>query len=206
MKLKPLEISLDLPIKTYDIDFAGIVSNIVYIRWLEDLRLKMFEHHFAANFGCTVVRAMVNNPWPKKNTVREQFSHYIRTKHQYWVMKRARMSVRSTDLPTFMRTYLFRTRIRDESVTGLAFHTSPQGGLQSVSSAKISTPRITNDGELSLQLVRHLSDESIRHSSFESVLSFLACLRRTADLSANAWHKVVRVYTYITHIILEPKW
>jgi acyl-CoA thioester hydrolase len=46
MKVKPLEISLDLPIKTYDIDFAGIVSNIVYIRWLEDLRLKMLESHF----------------------------------------------------------------------------------------------------------------------------------------------------------------
>jgi acyl-CoA thioester hydrolase len=46
MKIKPLEISLDLPIKTYDIDFAGIVSNIVYIRWLEDLRLKMLESHF----------------------------------------------------------------------------------------------------------------------------------------------------------------
>ena len=25
-----------LPIRTYDIDFAGIVSNIVFIRWLED--------------------------------------------------------------------------------------------------------------------------------------------------------------------------
>ncbi|MEN9567996.1 MAG: hypothetical protein RLZZ69_3192 [Cyanobacteriota bacterium] len=46
MKVKPLEVTLDLPIKTYDIDFAGIVSNIVYIRWLEDLRLKMFEYHF----------------------------------------------------------------------------------------------------------------------------------------------------------------
>jgi acyl-CoA thioester hydrolase len=46
MKIKPLEISLDLTIKTYDIDFAGIVSNIVYIRWLEDLRLKMLEPHF----------------------------------------------------------------------------------------------------------------------------------------------------------------
>jgi acyl-CoA thioester hydrolase len=32
-----------LPIRTYDIDFAGIVSNIVYIRWLEDLRLAMME-------------------------------------------------------------------------------------------------------------------------------------------------------------------
>ena len=43
MKQKPLEVKLSLPIQTYDIDFAGIVSNIVYIRWLEDLRLKMLE-------------------------------------------------------------------------------------------------------------------------------------------------------------------
>ena len=43
MKPKPLEVTLNLSIQTYDIDFAGIVSNIVYIRWLEDLRLKMLE-------------------------------------------------------------------------------------------------------------------------------------------------------------------
>ena len=43
MKEKSLEVNLDFTIKTYDIDFAGIVSNIVYIRWLEDLRLKMLE-------------------------------------------------------------------------------------------------------------------------------------------------------------------
>jgi acyl-CoA thioester hydrolase len=30
-----------IEIKTYDIDYAGIVSNIVYVRWLEDLRLAM---------------------------------------------------------------------------------------------------------------------------------------------------------------------
>jgi len=30
-----------IEIKTYDIDFAGIVGNIVYVRWLEDLRLAM---------------------------------------------------------------------------------------------------------------------------------------------------------------------
>jgi len=29
-----------IEIKTYDIDFAGIVSNIVYVRWLEDLALR----------------------------------------------------------------------------------------------------------------------------------------------------------------------
>jgi acyl-CoA thioester hydrolase len=43
---KPLEIELQLPVKTYDIDFAGIVSNIVYIRWLEDLRLEMLSNFF----------------------------------------------------------------------------------------------------------------------------------------------------------------
>lgn len=43
MNQKTLEVSLNLPVKTYDIDFAGIVSNIVYIRWLEDLRLEMLK-------------------------------------------------------------------------------------------------------------------------------------------------------------------
>ncbi|MFM9267953.1 thioesterase family protein [Tychonema sp. BBK16] len=38
---RPLEIELSFPVQTYDIDFAGIVSNIVYIRWLEDLRIAL---------------------------------------------------------------------------------------------------------------------------------------------------------------------
>ena len=41
-------VELDLPIQTYDIDFAGIVSNIVYVRWLEDLRIKMLAQHYIA--------------------------------------------------------------------------------------------------------------------------------------------------------------
>ncbi len=39
-------VELDLPIRSYDIDFAGIVSNLVYVRWLEDLRLTMLEQHY----------------------------------------------------------------------------------------------------------------------------------------------------------------
>src|ERR1700736_2752697 len=35
-----------LPIRTYDIDFAGIVSNIVFIRWLEDLRLGLLDQSY----------------------------------------------------------------------------------------------------------------------------------------------------------------
>jgi len=36
----------DIVVKTYDIDFAGIVSNLVYIRWLEDLRLAMMDEAY----------------------------------------------------------------------------------------------------------------------------------------------------------------
>ncbi|MBW4560148.1 MAG: acyl-CoA thioesterase [Mojavia pulchra JT2-VF2] len=42
---RPLELQLAIPVRTYDIDFAGIVNNIVYIRWLEDLRLKFLNEH-----------------------------------------------------------------------------------------------------------------------------------------------------------------
>ena len=59
MKKKPFEIALDLPIKTYDIDFAGIVSNIVYIRWLEDLRLKMINCKYYLQFLQIVVILMI---------------------------------------------------------------------------------------------------------------------------------------------------
>lgn len=42
----PYQIVLPIAVRTYDIDFAGIVSNIVYIRWLEDLRLQMLAEFF----------------------------------------------------------------------------------------------------------------------------------------------------------------
>ncbi len=43
----PRSLSIDLVflVRTYDIDFVGIVNNIVYIRWLEDLRLKVLKEH-----------------------------------------------------------------------------------------------------------------------------------------------------------------
>lgn len=38
-------ISIEIPFKvnTYDIDIAGHLNNIVYVRWLEDLRIKCFS-------------------------------------------------------------------------------------------------------------------------------------------------------------------
>jgi acyl-CoA thioester hydrolase len=37
---------LPLRVQTYDIDVAGIVSNIVFVRWLEDLRLGLMEQAY----------------------------------------------------------------------------------------------------------------------------------------------------------------
>ena len=41
-----LEVTIPITIRTYQIDFAGIVSNTVYVQWLEDLRMKFLEEHF----------------------------------------------------------------------------------------------------------------------------------------------------------------
>ena len=40
---RPLEVTIKLSVKTYDIDFGTVVSNLVYIRWLEDLRLRIMD-------------------------------------------------------------------------------------------------------------------------------------------------------------------
>ena len=40
---KRLDVRVPLRVKPYDIDVLGIVSNIVYVRWMEDLRLAMLD-------------------------------------------------------------------------------------------------------------------------------------------------------------------
>lgn len=42
---KPLFVERSFRVKTYDIDFAGHVSNVTYIRWLEDLRLAVLDEY-----------------------------------------------------------------------------------------------------------------------------------------------------------------
>lgn len=59
-------VSVPLAIKTYDIDAAGIVSNIVYIRWLEDLRIVLlgtfidWEAHLREGFGPVLTRTAID--------------------------------------------------------------------------------------------------------------------------------------------------
>ena len=44
---KPLLFQLPFKVMTYDIDFAQIVHNAVYIRWLEDLRTEMLVETYS---------------------------------------------------------------------------------------------------------------------------------------------------------------
>ncbi len=43
--MKAFYIETDIRVATYDIDFAGHVSNISYLRWLEDMRRTMFDKY-----------------------------------------------------------------------------------------------------------------------------------------------------------------
>ncbi|MDW3191366.1 MAG: thioesterase family protein [Cytophagales bacterium] len=43
---RPLLLTKDLPVRSYDIDVLGIVSNIVYIRWFEDLRTYFLDEYY----------------------------------------------------------------------------------------------------------------------------------------------------------------
>ncbi|HSL88700.1 MAG TPA: thioesterase family protein [Ignavibacteriaceae bacterium] len=42
-------ITTKIDVKPYDIDAAGHVNNTVYVRWLEDLRIRLFENFLPIN-------------------------------------------------------------------------------------------------------------------------------------------------------------
>lgn len=45
-KTNLLFIEVPLFVNTYDIDVAGHVNNIVYVRWLEDMRNELFSQNY----------------------------------------------------------------------------------------------------------------------------------------------------------------
>ncbi len=46
MPTRPFETTLEFRVQSYDVDFVGYVHNIVYFRWLEDLRTAMLQAHY----------------------------------------------------------------------------------------------------------------------------------------------------------------
>lgn len=57
-----LVVEVPIAVRTYDVDFVGHVNNIVYIRWLEDLRIAFLAAHY-----------------PLDEMVKERFSPVITT-------------------------------------------------------------------------------------------------------------------------------
>lgn len=63
---RPLLTELPIKVKTYDIDYLGIAHNMVYIRWLEDLRTALLEERLpmeellAAGISPVLVRTEID--------------------------------------------------------------------------------------------------------------------------------------------------
>jgi acyl-CoA thioester hydrolase len=62
--VRPMLIHKPLKINGYDIDVMGIVSNIVYIRWFEDLRFEFLDRY-----------------WPFENMLKSNRSPVLSTTH-----------------------------------------------------------------------------------------------------------------------------
>jgi acyl-CoA thioester hydrolase len=69
-------VALPFPPRTYDIDFAGVVNNIVYIRWLEDLRLALMAEIYpvdrALREDAAPILLSTNIAYDKPVTIQDQ--------------------------------------------------------------------------------------------------------------------------------------
>lgn len=69
-QVRPLLVELPIVVKTYDIDFANIVHNRVYIRWLEDLRQQILTDYYpmeamlADGVSPILTRTEIDYRWP----------------------------------------------------------------------------------------------------------------------------------------------
>lgn len=67
---RPFLTTLPITVKTYDVDFAMIVHNAVYIRWLEDLRTQLLadylpiEEIIAGGVSPILTRTEIDYKWP----------------------------------------------------------------------------------------------------------------------------------------------
>lgn len=67
---RPLLIQREIVVRTYDVDFANIVHNIVYLRWLEDLRSEILvdvlpiDEILATGISPILTRTEIDYLWP----------------------------------------------------------------------------------------------------------------------------------------------
>jgi len=88
---KNLHLHHRITVRTYDIDSAGHVSNIAYLRWLEDMRLDLFEKYFPlrefVNTGITPVIASTHIEYKRPIKLFDQPEGFM------WVSEMGRASL-----------------------------------------------------------------------------------------------------------------
>lgn len=68
--IRPLLIERPIVVRTYDIDFANIAHNIVYLRWLEDLRSEILsdvlpiDEILSTGISPILTRTEIDYRWP----------------------------------------------------------------------------------------------------------------------------------------------
>lgn len=70
MGTNPFSLEKAIEIQGYDIDYGGVVSNIVYVRWLDDLRSALMKEHYPIEQMAKDRVALVVN---------KTFAHYKKT-------------------------------------------------------------------------------------------------------------------------------
>ena len=90
---RPMLVDKQLEINGYDIDITGVVSNIVYVRWFEDLRLRLMDRYcpfidlFRRNLSVVLTRTEIE--------YKKGLTMYDRPVGRVWVsdLRRARWEV-----------------------------------------------------------------------------------------------------------------
>jgi acyl-CoA thioester hydrolase len=69
--LERMEVRQSLRVKPYDIDVMGVVSNIVYVRWMEDLRLAMLDAYLplAEQMAADMIPAILHTEMDYKHPI-----------------------------------------------------------------------------------------------------------------------------------------
>lgn len=113
MAAKPLYVEMPIEVKTYDIDFGGIVSNIVYVRWLEDLRLRMLDTYFPlksqtdAGYAPVLVRTDVRYHRPVRLHDRPVGAIWVRAVGRFKAHLEGYISLNNQVVSSFGQTVVF---------------------------------------------------------------------------------------------------
>jgi len=68
--IRACEVELPIRVNAYDVDFQGIVNNIVYVRWFEDLRFRLLDEYLplqqqmAAGYGPILMSTQIDYKRP----------------------------------------------------------------------------------------------------------------------------------------------